>query len=149
MTMQGFRVELDPTPEQRVLLGRHAGLSRMVENFCLDKIRYAFAQRKAEESYGVPKEQLTPVPWSAISLEKLWRAQHPTLYPWFAESGLSSRVPKEACRLRAAGLANWWKSRSGKRKGPKVGFCEAAETQSTVPGSGTTRTVRTRPVRTR
>lgn len=43
-------------------------------------------------------------------------------HPWFRADGLSSRVPKEACRARAAGLKNWADSRSGRRKGRKVGF---------------------------
>jgi putative transposase len=119
---QGFRIELAPTPEQVQAMGRHAGLSRFVENFALDKIRAAFAQRAAEESYGIPAAQRTRGPWSGIDLEKLWRAEHPTVAPWFAESGLSSRVPKEACRLRAAGLKNWWESKTGKREGPKLKF---------------------------
>ncbi|MFI7073534.1 RNA-guided endonuclease InsQ/TnpB family protein [Micromonospora sediminicola] len=119
---QGFRVELAPTAEQLAAMGRHAGLSRFVENFALDKIRAAFAQRAAEQTYGIPQAQQTKAPWSAIDLEKLWRAEHAVVAPWFAESGLSSRIPKEACRLRAAGLKNWWDSKTGKRKGPKLKF---------------------------
>ncbi|WP_432992399.1 RNA-guided endonuclease TnpB family protein [Dactylosporangium sp. CA-233914] len=119
---QGFRVELAPTPGQVEAMGRHAGLSRFVENYALDKIRAAFAQRAAERTYGVPDERLTRAPWTAIDLEKLWRAEHPAVAPWFAGSGLSSRVPKEACRVRAAGLRNWWASKTGKRRGRKVGF---------------------------
>jgi putative transposase len=46
--MEGFRIEVSPTAEQRTEMGGHAGLSRVVENFCLDKIRDAFAQRAAE-----------------------------------------------------------------------------------------------------
>lgn len=122
MTMHGFRVEVSPNAEQRTAMGRHAGLSRVVENFCLDKIRAAFAQRAAEQTYGIPAGQLTNAPWTGIDLERLWRAEHRELYPWFAESGLSSRVPKEACRLRAAGLKNWHASKTGKRKGTKVKF---------------------------
>ncbi|MET7395670.1 RNA-guided endonuclease TnpB family protein [Dactylosporangium sp. NPDC005572] len=119
---QGFRVELDPTAEQRVRLGQHAGLSRVVENFCLALVKATLSQRDAERSYGVPDEQLTPLPWSAPALEKAWRAAHPTLFPWFSEAGLSSRVPKEACRVRAAGLKNWADSRKGARRGRRVGF---------------------------
>lgn len=119
---QGFRIELAPTAEQAAAMGRHAGLSRFVENYCLDKIRAAFSARAAEHKAGVPAAQLTRAPWTAIDLEKLWRAEHPEVAPWFAESGLSSRIPKEACRLRAAGLKNWWESKTGKRKGRKVGF---------------------------
>ncbi|BAW10695.1 hypothetical protein [Nocardia seriolae] len=35
-----------------------------------------------------------------------WWDTHPTRFPWFGEDKLSSRVPKEACRVRAAGFAN-------------------------------------------
>jgi putative transposase len=62
---QGVRFELAPTEAQFVLMGRRCGLSRVVENFCLETVRAKWAQRKAEESYGVPKDQLTVVPWSA------------------------------------------------------------------------------------
>jgi putative transposase len=119
---QGYRVELAPTLEQRARLGRHAGLSRVVENFCLEKVKAALAQREAEKTYGVPDKDLTPVPWSAPALERLWRLEHRDRHPWFTEEGLSSRVPKEACRVRAAGFKNFFDSRSGARKGRKVGF---------------------------
>jgi putative transposase len=121
-TRQGFRVELAPTLEQRARMGRHAGLSRVVENFCLELVKASLEQREAEQSYGVPTNDLTPVPWSAPALERAWRAAHPRRFPWFGEDGLSSRVPKEACRVRAAGFKNFFDSRSGKRKGKKVGF---------------------------
>jgi putative transposase len=119
---QGVRFELAPTNEQAVLLGRHCGLSRVVENFCLEVVRKKWAQRKAEETYGIPKGQLTDVPWSAPALEKEWRAAHPERFPWFAENTMSSRVPKEACRVRAAGFSNYLKSRKGERKGTRMGF---------------------------
>jgi putative transposase len=119
---QGFRVELAPTPEQRARLGQHAGLSRVVENFCLEMVRAGLAQRAAEKTYGISGQDLTPVPFSAAALERAWRAAHPTRYPWFAAEDLSSRVPKEACRVRAAGLRNWADSRTGKRAGRRLGF---------------------------
>jgi putative transposase len=119
---QGFRVELRPTAEQRVRLGQHAGLSRVVENFCLELVKARLDQRKAAESYGVPKKDLTVVPWSAPAMEAAWRAAHPDRYPWFGAEALSSRVPKEACRVRAAGLKNWADSRRGVRKGRRMGF---------------------------
>lgn len=70
---QGFRVELAPSPAQSARLGQHAGLSRVVENFCLEKVKAALAQREAEQSYGVPAAELTSVPWPAPALERLWR----------------------------------------------------------------------------
>ncbi|WP_436501567.1 RNA-guided endonuclease InsQ/TnpB family protein [Actinokineospora sp. HUAS TT18] len=115
-------MELAPTDDQRVRLGRHAGLSRLVENFALERVKAALDQRAAEKTYGVPDGGLTPVPWSAPALESAWRATHPKRFPWFTDAGLSSRVPKEACRVRAAGFSNFFDSRTGKRTGRKVGF---------------------------
>ncbi|MEV4808149.1 RNA-guided endonuclease TnpB family protein [Nonomuraea sp. NPDC049421] len=115
-------MELAATLEQRVRLAQHAGLSRVVENFCLEKVKAALAQREAEKTYGIPDKDLTPVPWSAPALERMWRSEHRDRFPWFTEEGLSSRVPKEACRVRAAGFRNFFDSRSGKRKGRKAGF---------------------------
>ncbi|TDC23266.1 transposase [Streptomyces sp. 8K308] len=119
---QGLRFELAPTEDQAVLMGRHCGLSRVVENFCSETVRKKKAQRDAEKTYGIPEAELTRVPWSAPALEKEWRAAHPERYPWFAENRLSSRVPKEACRARAAGIRNYFESKNGKRKGARLGW---------------------------
>jgi putative transposase len=119
---QGFRVELAPDEDQAALMGRHCGLSRVVENFCLETVQKKKAQQEAEKTYGIPKGELTKVPWSAPALEKEWRAAHPERYPWFSEGKLSSRVPKEACRVRAAGVRNFFESKNGKRKGAKLGW---------------------------
>lgn len=119
---QGIRFELAPDAGQTVMMGRHAGLSRVVENFCLETVRKKWSQRTAEESYGITGDSLTTVPWSAPALEREWRAAHLERFPWFTEERMSSRVPKEACRVRAAGFSNYLKSKKGERKGPKMGF---------------------------
>jgi putative transposase len=119
---QGFRVELAPTQEQAILMGRHCGLSRVVENFCLETVQKKKAQQEAEKTYGITGDDLTKVPWSAPALEREWRAAHPERYPWFADGKLSSRVPKEACRVRAAGIKNFFDSKNGNRKGAKLGW---------------------------
>lgn len=119
---QGVRFELAPDAGQAVMMSRHAGLSRVVENFCLETVRRKSAQRKAEQTYGITGEGLTTVPWSAPELEREWRAAHRERFPWFAEGAMSSRVPKEACRVRAAGFSNYLKSKKGERAGPRVGF---------------------------
>jgi putative transposase len=123
VTLQGFRVELAPTPVQADRLAQHAGLHRVVFNHCLAHVKAVLGQRAAEKTYGIPDDELTPaVGWSAPALEKYWRATHREVYPWFGEEGLSSRVPKEACRALAAALSNWAGSKTGARKGRRVGF---------------------------
>jgi hypothetical protein len=43
----------------------------VAENFYLEKVRAALAQRAAEQSYGVAEAKLTRVPWTAPQLEAL------------------------------------------------------------------------------
>lgn len=119
---QGLRFELAPDDEQAARMGRHCGLSRVVENFCLETVQKKKAQHEAEKTYGITGDDLTTVPWSAPGLEKEWRAAHPERYPWFREGKLSSRVPKEACRVRAAGIKNYFDSKNGTRGGVKLGW---------------------------
>jgi len=40
-------------------MGRHAGLSRLVENFRLDKIRAALQERAVQAASGMPAGRLT------------------------------------------------------------------------------------------
>lgn len=123
MTLQGFRVELAPDAGQAERLAQHAGLHRVVFNHALAHVKAVMGQRAAEKTYGIAAEDQTPaVGWSAPMLEKYWRETHPDTYPWFKGEGLSSRVPKEACRALAAALSNWGKSKAGARKGRRVGF---------------------------
>jgi putative transposase len=99
-TKQGYRIELDPTSEQRQRLGQHAGLFRVVENFCLELVQAALTARKAASEAGVPENGLPKVPWSAPAMEAAWRKAHPNRYPWFAESDLSSQAVGRAGELR-------------------------------------------------
>ncbi|GMA25064.1 transposase [Luteimicrobium album] len=123
MTLQGFRVELAPDAAQGSRLAQHAGLHRVVFNHCLAHVVAVMGQRAAERTYGLRDDELTPaMGWSAPALEKYWRATHRQAYPWFSDEGLSSRVPKEACRALAAALGNWAKSKTAARKGRRVGF---------------------------
>jgi len=123
VTLQGFKVELGPTRDQVGRLAQHAGLHRVVFNHGLAHVKAVMGQRAAEKTYGIGDAELTPaVGWSAPALEKYWRATHGRAYPWFVAEGLSSRVPKEACRALAAALSNWAASRTGQRKGRRVGF---------------------------
>ncbi|MCU1643175.1 MAG: transposase [Nocardia sp.] len=120
--MQGVRFELAPDPQQTIAMRRHCGLSRVVENFCLEIVQKKWTQRQAEQTYGLTGDELTEVPWTAPELEKHWRAALADRYPWFTHDKMSSRVPKEACRVRAAGFANYLKSKKGVRRGPRIGF---------------------------
>src|SRR3981081_1488345 len=78
-------------------------------------------QRKAEASYGIPADQLTPsLSWSAYSLRKLWNQAKDTVAPWWG--GNSKEAYSSGLANLATALGNWNASRNGKRGGPKVRF---------------------------
>jgi putative transposase len=122
VTMQGFRIEVSPTAVQRTAMGRHAGLSRVVENFCLDKIRAAFAQRAAEATYDIPAEQRTPPPGRRSTWNGCGAPNTAPCTPGSPGQGCRRGCRRKPARLRAAGLKNWHDAKTGKRKGPKVKF---------------------------
>ncbi|WP_248000951.1 hypothetical protein [Streptomyces sp. RPA4-5] len=42
-----------------MMLGRHCGLSRVVENFCLEMVQGMKAQQEVEKTYGITGDDLT------------------------------------------------------------------------------------------
>lgn len=132
LVMQAFRYALDPTPAQARDLERHAGAVRFAFSWALAAVKANLAQREAERSYGIAEEDLTPVlGWSLPALRRAWNAAKPRVAPWWAECS------KEAFNTGldgvARGLHNWADSRSGKRKGRKVGFPRFRSRRRAVP----------------
>ena len=58
--LQAYRFALAPTPAQARTLSSHAGGSRFAFNWAVSQVRANWAQRQAEESYGIPEEERTP-----------------------------------------------------------------------------------------
>jgi putative transposase len=79
------------------------------------------AQREAERSYGLTDAELTPsVGWSLPALRKAWNQVKDTVAPWWAEN--SKEAYASGLANLATALGNWSASRTGERKGRKVGF---------------------------
>ncbi|MEV0701342.1 helix-turn-helix domain-containing protein [Saccharopolyspora sp. NPDC050389] len=69
--LQAYRFALDPNPGQESALRSHCGAQRFAFNWGLGRIKANRDQRKAEASYGLDGDELTPsVSWSAYSLRK-------------------------------------------------------------------------------
>ena len=67
--VQGYRFALDPDLGQVAALRSHCGGQRYAYNWGLALVKANLDQRKAEASYGVPDDELTPaLPWSAYRL---------------------------------------------------------------------------------
>ena len=127
-----FRFCLDPTVEQHEVLARHAGAARFAFNQCLRMVKAALTQRKTDPGIDVP--------WSGFDLINGFNAWKITKdagrvftvdtdgvaevvvtgLPWRAQ--VCQQVFEEAAADCGRALAAWSDSRSGKRKGKRVGF---------------------------
>jgi putative transposase len=127
-----FRFCLDPTVEQEQAVARHAGASRFAFNQCLRMVKTALTQRKTTPDVVVP--------WSGFDLINAFNGWKKTEAAGrvfavsadgvseIAVTGLAWRgevcqqVFEEAAVDLGKGLKAWSDSRSGKRKGKRVGF---------------------------
>ncbi|MFU8875365.1 IS607 family element RNA-guided endonuclease TnpB, partial [Micromonospora sp. SL4-19] len=119
--VQAYRYALDLTPAQERAVLAHAGAARVAYNWALARVKAVMDQRAAERTYGVPDELLTPtVGWNLPALRKAWNQAKPDVAPWWPEC--SKEAFNTGLDALACGLKNWSDSRTGKRKGRRVGF---------------------------
>ncbi len=127
-----FRFCLDPTVEQHEVLCRHAGASRFAFNQCLGMVKTALLQRRRDPDVELP--------WTGFDLINAFNAWKKTEdagraisvdacgVAEVAVTGLAWRrevcqqVFEEAAVDLGKGLKAWSDSRSGKRKGKRIGF---------------------------
>ncbi|MEJ8662161.1 IS607 family element RNA-guided endonuclease TnpB [Streptomyces sp. MS1.AVA.4] len=119
--MHAYRFALDPTPGRVGALLRHAGAARVAFHWGLARVKANLGQREAERSYGIAEDALTPpLSWSMYSMRKAWNLAKGEVAPWWAECS------KEAYATGLDQLArapeNWSDSKSGRRKGGRMGF---------------------------
>jgi IS605 OrfB family transposase len=119
--IQAYRFALDPAPRQVRALLRHAGAARLAYNWGLARIKANLAQRAAERSYGIAEAELTPsLSWSLYAMRKDWNQAKADVAPWWAEC--SKEAYNTGLDQLARALKNWADSRSGGRKGRRMGF---------------------------
>jgi putative transposase len=110
--VQAYRFALDPTPSQQRTLASHTGAARFAFNWGLAHVRGLLDRRAAGEQVQIP--------WSLYALRRAWNQAKGEVAPWSAEHS------KEAYNTGLDGLAqaltNFFASREGTRKGPRVGF---------------------------
>jgi putative transposase len=138
-----FRFCLDPTVEQHEALARHAGASRFAFNQCLRMVKTALTHRKVHPGVDVP--------WSGFDLINAFNAWKKTEdagrafavgtdgvaevvvtgLAWRTE--VCQQVFEEAAVDLGKGLKAWSDSRSGNRKGKRVGFPRFKKKTGAVP----------------
>ncbi|MFI1421195.1 IS607 family element RNA-guided endonuclease TnpB [Streptomyces sp. NPDC020731] len=123
-TVLAYKLALDPNATAGRRLCLHAGAARAAYNWAVAYITAAWWQRRAEQSYGITEDELTPWrSWSLPSLRKAFnegKRTSPRFAGWWEENS------KEAYNTGLAGASaafdNYAKSRSGRRKGRKMGL---------------------------
>jgi putative transposase len=129
---RGVVFPLDVSPSEERLLVSYCGTRRFAYNWVVATVSENLAVRRAERAAGVPEDRLTPaVSWSAESLTVRWNRMKDEVAPWWRE--VSMHAFRTGVVDAATALKNWSESRSGKRKGPKVGFPRFKKKDRTVP----------------
>ena len=119
--IRAYKYALDPTPTQVDVLQSHVGASRFAYNFLLAEVKATIDQRKAEASYGICEEGLTPfIPTSHYALRKYWNTKKEEVAPWWDEN--SKEAYSDGAKRLSVSMSNFLASNKGKRKGPKMGF---------------------------
>jgi putative transposase len=138
-----FKFCLDPAVEQHEVLARHSGASRYAFNQCLAMVKTALTHRQTHRD--------TDVPWTGFDLINAFNAWKKTAdagrvftvgsdgvaetvvtgLAWRRE--VCQQVFEEAAADLGAGLKSWSDSRSGKRKGKRVGFPRFKKKTGEVP----------------
>jgi IS605 OrfB family transposase len=130
--IQAYRFALDPAPAQERALRSHAGAARVAFNWGLARVKAVMDQRKAEKSYGIAEDDLTPsISWSMYSMRKAWNQAKDEVAPWWPEC--SKEAYASGLERLATALGNWQDSKKGKRKGPRMGFPRFKSKRRAVP----------------
>jgi putative transposase len=118
---RAVEVVLDPSPAQERWLKSYVGSMRVAYNWALDQVRDNLEMRRDERDRGVPDDELTPaLSWSRTSLTSRWREVRDVAHPW--HSDVSIHAFRTGLDNAALAVKNWNESRTGRRRGPKVGF---------------------------
>ncbi|NNN36268.1 IS200/IS605 family element transposase accessory protein TnpB [Streptomyces sp. S3(2020)] len=121
--VQAYKFALDPNVGQERALRSHCGASRAAYNWAVSWVTASWWQRRAEASYGIGADGLTPWrPWSLPSLRKEFnriKNSDARFSGWWEEN--SKEAYSTGLANAAAAFDNYAKSKQGKRKGPRMG----------------------------
>ncbi|MFE9653150.1 IS607 family element RNA-guided endonuclease TnpB [Micromonospora sp. NPDC006431] len=122
--VQAFRFALDPNVTQEQRLRSHCGAARAAYNWAVSWVMASWWQRKAEASYGIVEEELTPWrPWSLLALRKVFnevKKADPRFAGWWQEN--SKEAYSTGLANAAAAFDNYATSKRGQREGKRVGM---------------------------
>ena len=127
---QAYRFELDPNDVTADAMASHVGADRFAFNWGLALVKARLGRRarvleqalieglSAREAEGVADTVV--VAWTLASLRREWNQAKADVAPWWAEN--SKEAYSSGLDRLARALQAFSDSRSGRRKGPPVGF---------------------------
>ena len=120
--VRAYKFALKPTASQEKKLRQHTGGARFVYNYLISQWRDDIHTRAEEKERGVPESELTPFVFklSAYDMINYWNRTKRECAPWWPE--VSKEIGNDAARRAYDSIENWLDSKSGKRKGKRVGF---------------------------
>ncbi|MFD0575269.1 IS607 family element RNA-guided endonuclease TnpB [Dactylosporangium darangshiense] len=142
--VQAYKFALDPGDTQTGSLRRNTGAARFAYNHMLRRVGAVQAQRAAEASYGVSEADLTPWQgWSLPDLRRTWNEIKQWVAPWWA--ACSKEAFNTGLANLSAALGNWHASRTGARKGRRMGWPRPKRKQAQRSARFTTGAIRVDP----
>jgi putative transposase len=118
---RAVEIVLDPSPTQERWLKSYVGSMRAGYNWAIEQVAVNLKVRRDERARGVPEDELTPpLGWSRESLMSRWREVRDEVHPWHRD--VSIHAFRTGIDNAALALKNFSGSRSGRRRGRKVGF---------------------------
>jgi len=108
-----FEVAWPDDPESASSIRSQFGGRRFAYNWALAQVKADMDAKKIDPSHA-------SVPWNLYALRKRFNAEKPTIAPWWEAN--SKEAYSTGIADLCVALKNWSDSKSGKRKGRKVGF---------------------------
>ena len=120
--VRAYKFALKPTATQERKLRQHTGAVRFAYNHLIAQWRDDIRTYSEEKKRGVPESELTPFSFkrSFYDVHNYWNRVKGECAPWYSE--VSKEIGNDAARRAHDSIENWYDSKSGKRKGHKVGF---------------------------
>lgn len=121
---KGIKVALDPTPRQEQALWSHAGAARFAFNIALLHIR-------SQLSGCTPVQDKGRADWSMPALRRWWNEWKREIAPWWNEN--SKEAYNTGLQSLSDAFSNYFDSRSGTRKGRRMGWPRPRKRSKTTP----------------
>ena len=120
--VRAYKFALKPTASQEQKLRQHTGGARFVYDYLISQWRDDIHTRIEEKERGVSEDELTPFAFklSTYDMINYWNRTKRECAPWWPE--VSKEIGNDAARRAYDSIENWLDSKSGKRKGKRVGF---------------------------